>query len=35
LSSSIVREMARYGAKLSGLVPEDIIDLIEQKAKGG
>jgi pantetheine-phosphate adenylyltransferase len=35
LSSSIVREMARYGAQLSGLVPEEIIDLIEQKAKGG
>ena len=35
LSSSIVREMARYGAQLSGLVPEDIIDLIQQKAKGG
>ena len=35
LSSSIVREMARYGAQLSGLVPEDIIELIEQKAKGG
>ena len=35
LSSSIVREMARYGAQLSGLVPENIIELIEQKAKGG
>jgi pantetheine-phosphate adenylyltransferase len=34
-SSSIVREMARYGAQLSGLVPENIIELIEQKAKGG
>ena len=32
LSSSIVREMARYGAELSGLVPEEIIGMIEQKA---
>ena len=32
LSSSIVREMARYGAELSGLVPEEIIGMIEEKA---
>ena len=32
LSSSIVREMARYGAELSGLVPEEIITFIEAKA---
>lgn len=34
LSSSIVRELAHYGADLHGLVPEKIIDLIEDKAKG-
>ena len=33
LSSSAVREMARYGADLSGLVPNEIIDEIENKAK--
>lgn len=33
LSSSIVREMAHYGAELSGLVPEEIIAFIEAKAK--
>ncbi len=33
LSSSIVREMAYYGASLDGLVPEGIIGLIEEKAK--
>ncbi len=33
LSSSIVREMAHYGAELSGLVPEEIIAFIESKAK--
>ena len=33
LSSSIVREMARYNADLSGLVPESIIDDIYNKAK--
>lgn len=33
LSSSIVREMALYGAELSGLVPEEIIGFIEEKAK--
>jgi len=32
LSSSIVREMARYGADLTGLVPEEIIGIIEEKA---
>ena len=34
LSSSIVRELANYGADLCGLVPEEIIGLIEEKAKG-
>ena len=34
LSSSILRELAHYGADLSGLVPEEIIGLIEEKAKG-
>jgi len=33
LSSSIVREMARYGGELRGLVPEEIIGIIEEKAK--
>lgn len=33
LSSSIVRELAHYGADLHGLVPEEIITLIEEKAK--
>lgn len=33
LSSSIVREMARYGAELHGLVPEELIALIQQKAR--
>ena len=33
LSSSIVREMALYGAELSGLVPEEIVAFIEEKAK--
>ena len=32
LSSSIVRELAHYGADLHGLVPEEIISLIESKA---
>ena len=32
LSSSIVRELAHYGAELTGLVPDEIIGLIEQKA---
>jgi pantetheine-phosphate adenylyltransferase len=34
LSSSIVRELAHYGSDLHGLVPEKIIGLIEEKAKG-
>ena len=34
LSSSIVRELAHYRADLNGLVPEEIIGLIEEKAKG-
>ena len=34
LSSSIVRELAHYGADLFGLVPEEITGLIEEKAKG-
>jgi len=33
LSSSVVREMARYGASLVGLVPDEIIGDIENKAK--
>ena len=33
LSSSIVREMARYDADLKGLVPDEIIDEIREKAK--
>ena len=33
LSSSIVREMAHYGGELSGLVPEEIVAYIEEKAK--
>ena len=33
LSSSVVREMATYGADLTGLVPEELIPDIEQKAK--
>ena len=33
LSSSIVREMAKYGADLTGLVPNEIIEDIENKAK--
>ena len=32
LSSSIVREMANYGGELRGLVPEEIIGMIEAKA---
>lgn len=35
LSSSIVREMAHYGADLSGLVPEEIIGFIREKAQSG
>ena len=33
LSSSVVREMARYGADLTGLVPNELKDEIEEKAK--
>ena len=33
LSSSIVREMASYGADISGLVPNEIILDIQNKAK--
>lgn len=33
LSSSVVREMAVYGADLTGLVPSELIDMIEEKAK--
>lgn len=33
LSSSVVREMARYGADLSGFVPDELIDRINEKAK--
>ena len=32
LSSSIVREMAKYGADLTGLVPDEIREDIERKA---
>ena len=33
LSSSVVREMAMYGADLTGLVPSERIETIEEKAK--
>ena len=33
LSSSVVREMAAYGADLTGLVPNEIIEDVEKKAK--
>ena len=33
LSSSVVREMAKYGADLTGLVPDEIKSDIEIKAK--
>ena len=33
LSSSVVREMAVYGADLTGLVPNELIDMIKEKAK--
>ncbi|MBQ9685497.1 MAG: pantetheine-phosphate adenylyltransferase [Oscillospiraceae bacterium] len=33
LSSSIVREMAHYGADLKGLVPDELIEFIEEKAR--
>ena len=35
LSSSVVREMARYGADLTGLVPDELKEEIEEKAKQG
>lgn len=35
LSSSIVREMAKYGADLTGLVPDEIINDIENKLCDG
>ena len=35
LSSSVVREMARYGADLTGLVPNELKAEIEEKAKQG
>ena len=33
LSSSVVREMALYGANITGLVPQELIGMIENKAK--
>ncbi|MDO4815295.1 MAG: pantetheine-phosphate adenylyltransferase [Bacillota bacterium] len=33
LSSSVVREMARYGADLNGFVPCEIIEEVERKAQ--
>lgn len=33
LSSSVVREMAQYGADLTGLVPDEIREDVENKAK--
>ena len=33
LSSSVVREMAFYGADLEGLVPSELIGEIQEKAK--
>lgn len=33
LSSSVIREMAKYGAELTGLVPDELIEDIERKAK--
>ena len=33
LSSSVVREMARYDADLEGFVPDEIIEDIREKAK--
>lgn len=35
LSSSVVREMARYNGDLTGLVPNEIIDEVMEKAKFG
>ncbi len=33
LSSSVVREMARYGADLTGFVPDEIKEEIEEKSQ--
>ena len=33
LSSSVVREMARYDGDMKGLVPDEIIEDIREKAK--
>lgn len=33
ISSTIVREMAKYGAELNGLVPDELIDFIKEKAE--
>ena len=33
ISSTIVREMAKYGAELDGLVPDELIDFIKEKAE--
>ena len=33
LSSSVVREVASYGADLTGFVPREIVAEIEEKAK--
>ena len=33
LCSSVVREMAKYGADLTGLVPQELIEEIEEKAR--
>ncbi len=35
LSSSIVKEMIRYNIELSGFIPAEIIEIVEQKAKDG
>jgi phosphopantetheine adenylyltransferase len=29
----MVREMARYGADINGLVPDELIDFIKEKAE--
>ena len=34
LSSTVVKEMARYGADLSDFVPRQIIEDVEDKVKG-
>jgi pantetheine-phosphate adenylyltransferase len=33
ISSTMVREMARYGADINGLVPDELIDFIKEKAE--